>query len=87
MSFWSCIKSTNNKQNKYDSASQYWRGLSEGSEYLGDGEEVVYREVWCGAVAEVEVVVCRKEVDELGKKRREEQVWMGEGVRMGEGDP
>ena len=27
MSFGSCIKSTNDKQNEYESASQYWRGL------------------------------------------------------------
>ena len=26
MSFWSSIKSTNNKQNRYENASQYWRG-------------------------------------------------------------
>ena len=25
--FWSCIKSTNHKQNKYENAPQYWRGL------------------------------------------------------------
>ena len=26
MSFWGCVKSTNNEQNKYENASQYGRG-------------------------------------------------------------